>query len=337
MALSPARTRSLLLPGVLAVLLAAPSAVAQTPVPLPRPRPVPQRIRVPLALPSTDQLVLTFVTGDDDLRSSSLLRVRVLHVDGSVLTPLDEGPGIAQATRFSDRQTVKARDAPSWENGSRHTVRVRLNRTVALRDIGQIELDVLQGSCSGCTTDHWRLNRLEVRADGATGPVVLQRQGNPLWRTDQTATSSRFSYSARSFRVNADRAPSSRSLTTLDLEMRTRRDDLRNGVLHARVRSTDGELLAQATLNVDEWGGRLEEFEAHAVARRTLRLQRAVPLSAIASVELYVEQPDSNEAFFDNWDLDELTVRNHADGSALARHGAYRFTGRDHTLVVPIR
>ena len=335
----------LVVTALLVVALAAPSALAQeprkpSPVPVPRPLPLPRPVPtdrpvvvpVPLELPSTDRLHFTFVTGDDDLRSSSWLRVRVLHVDGTVLTPISEGVGPWSSLHLTDRATLRAGAGSDWRNGSVHRVEVALNRRVPLADIAGVEFDLRQGRCDNCTTDHWELDRLEIRAGGADGAVLVERSGDPLWRTD----SGGWARSVYGVPLNPDRSPGPGAITALDVEVRTGRDDLANAYLHLHVFDADGERLSSTTLNeLALKGAEGHRWDRNELVRRTVQLQRPVAASEFGSLELYLEQTASMEAFFDNWDLREITVRDAAGGALLVRHGARRFTGTDNTLVVP--
>jgi kumamolisin len=109
-------------------------------------------------------------TGDDDARGDST-------VSASVRAP-------GSAHRTIEFFTLKAKDAGSWDNYTRHTVSCHLKKPISETDLGDLVITLSQGGSGFETDDNWNLQRILVKVvtSDETSKTVINLSGNPLSR-----------------------------------------------------------------------------------------------------------------------------------------------------------
>lgn len=121
----------------------------------------------------TNKLLITFTTGDDDLRGGNDNLNLVVHF------------------RDNSTQTFNnVNSSSNWSNNSSHAVSLTLNRSVPPTDIKSI--DMITNRCNGMGCDNWNFQGISIRAEGNNlDKVIYSKTANPIYRF----TGSNFRYS----------------------------------------------------------------------------------------------------------------------------------------------
>jgi hypothetical protein len=250
------------------------------------------------------ELILTFVTGEDDLRGGNdNVNLTINLLDGT--------------QQHYNAINGRAR----WMSNTSMPARVVLSRPVATSQIRSLLIsDTFTGGAGG---DNWDMRSLEVRAIGGGGMSNIIK----------TAGFHRFTGNDKDLLIdiNAPPPPAAGQVTQLVLEIRTGGDDLRGGNdnLNIEIRFADGHVQTDPNVNhAAKW----DNNTTHTV---TLSLNRPVPVSQITSVTLVTTF--SGGMGGDNWNMDSLRIT--ANGTGINRvigtYGAFRFTGSARQLSVP--
>ena len=245
------------------------------------------------------ELVLTFVTGSDDLRGGSTVDLTINSFDGTQ----QHYPNINLGARWLDNYT---------ENAA-----IVLTRPVAPSQIRSIVLAGATGFASGSMGgDNWDMNQVMVQTY-----ALGARQQPPL----KTAGPFRFTGDNKELEISMNAAPPATpgQVTQLLLRFQTGSDDLRGGNdnLNIDVHFADGT--TQSNLNVNR-GARWPDNTANTAA---IVLNRAVPPAALKSLTLTTTFSGGTNG--DNWNMNSLTVTAVGNGvnKQIGSYGFKRFTG----------
>lgn len=131
---------------------------------------------------AAETVVLTLVTGGDDLRGGNdNVHVRLIDVQGRRVA-----------------QRLNANDLGRWENGSTHDVSITLDRGT-FDQLAAIELETTFGG--GMGGDNWNLDRVSL---AGSGKVLFEARGTPLFRFTGDQKTKRFAFAVSQCAVDAD-------------------------------------------------------------------------------------------------------------------------------------
>lgn len=118
----------------------------------------------PPANPTTNQLLVDFTTGGDDLRQGDPLNVTLSFSNGTTQT-------------FSN-----VNGNADWNNNSSHVVTLNLSSAVNPSTITKMEMAIQH--CGGISCDNWNLQSIKVTAveNNQSQDVIYSNSGNPFYR-----------------------------------------------------------------------------------------------------------------------------------------------------------
>jgi hypothetical protein len=254
------------------------------------------------------EVVLQFLTGNDDLRGGSRIDLTINSFDGTQ----QHVPNINLGARWLDHYT---------ENAA-----IVLARPVPVSQIRSLVLTGATGFASGSMGgDNWDMDQVVVQAY-ATGA----RQQPPL----KTAGPFRFTGDHKELEISMNAAPPAApgQVTQLLLRFQTGSDDLRGGNdnLNIDVHFADGTI--QSMLNVNR-SARWPDNTANTAA---IVLNRAVSPAELKSLTLTTTFSGGTNG--DNWNMNSLTVTAAGNGlnKQIGSFGFKRFTGDQKQLNVPL-
>jgi hypothetical protein len=250
------------------------------------------------------ELIMTFVTGDDDLRGGSdNINLTINLLDGT--------------QQHYNAINGRAR----WMSNTSMPARVVLSRPVATSQIRNLVIsDTFTGGPGG---DNWDMKSLEVRAIG----------GGRVSGVIKTVGFHRFTGDDKDLMIalNAPPPPPAGEVSQLVLEIRTGGDDLRGGNdnLNVETHFADGHVQTDNNVN------RAAKWDNNTTHSVTIALNRAVPVSQITSVKLLTTFTGGMGG--DNWNMDSIKITAVGTGvnRVIGMHGYNRFTGDARQLDVP--
>jgi len=250
------------------------------------------------------ELLLSFTTGEDDLRGGN---------DNVDLT-LDVFDGTQQ-------QFPAINGRSRWISNYTQTVQLVLKRPVPAAQIRRLVLsDTFGGGVDG---DNWDMKQLDVTFVGAAATPV------------KTVGFHRFTGSDKVFVVPIHDAPPivAGQVGELSLEIRTGGDDLRGGNdnLNVSVQFADGRTQVENNANNS---GRWADNTTHTLK---VVLNKPVAVTDIKSVTLSTTFGGGSGG--DNWNMDWTEIRAFGPGinQVLTTSGAYRFTGQKKSFTIPTK
>ena len=253
------------------------------------------------------ELVLTFTTGSDDLRSGSRIDLTINLLDGTQ----QKYPNINLSARWLDNYVESAA--------------VVLTRPVPVSQIRSLVLTGAAGFVSGSMGgDNWDMEKVVVQ------PYAMGGLQAPL----KTAGPFRFTGDNKQLEIsmNAATAAAPGEVTELLLQFQTGSDDLRGGNDNLNIDLHFADGTTQSNLNVN----RSARWPDNTPNTATIVLNRAVPLAALKSLTLTTTFSGGING--DNWNMNSVTVTAVGNGvkKQIGSYGFKRFTGDQKQLSVSL-
>jgi hypothetical protein len=269
------------------------------------------------------QLMLTFRTGNDDLRGGkNNLNVQIHFSDGSM------------------QAIDNVNHGANWPNNSLKTVEIPLKQPVAPNQIKTITLiHLAQGGYNAPSTGQVGLSAAPV-AGPAVAPIYAaegaQTEDNWTMADFQafaeglnkvsipiaSAGTHRFTGSDPSLSVNTRPGVSclapANAVRELEFIFKTGNDDLRGGDDDVGVTINFADGSTQTAPNLNQ-GQRWADESTHGVS---VLLNRMVPVNQIKSVTVFTTFKGGTNG--DNWNMDSVDIR--ADGHPVTTYGFHRFS-----------
>src|SRR5262249_53053020 len=230
------------------------------------------------------ELLLTFVTGADDLRGGN---------DNVALTVnlFDGNPQVYRSINGGRR----------WMSNTSMTARVVLTRPVELKNIHNLILSTTFSGGGG--GDNWDMRSVQVRAIGGNVDQVVV---NSTHYHRFTGNDQQWELS-----VNAPAAPATGQAARVMFEIRTGRDDLRGDKDNRKIEIHFADGRTQLAWNVNNsahWANNTTNYVY-------IQLDRPVPPDQIRSVTLATSFGGGSGG--DNWNMDSLKIT--AEGRGISR------------------